>query len=116
MRSRSSRKVIGSKLFSASQNRYQGRTLVSSSFRISLSANFVFPEISIFSTRHWRAASSSSSLMPKKGPAKNIQLTTQREQKNLLGSSTKNLVTRVGISRPGGRSKSRVQSTRLQEP
>src|SRR5262245_66186441 len=53
--------------------------------------------------------------MPKTGRAKNIQPTTRREKKDLLGSSTKNLVTRVGISRPGGRSQSRVQSTRLQE-
>ena len=54
--------------------------------------------------------------MAKTGRAKSTQPATTKDKKNLLRIRTRDVVTRVGISAAGGRSKSRVQPARLQEP
>src|SRR5882672_9601414 len=54
--------------------------------------------------------------MPKTGRAKSIPPATNKDKKSLLNIRARDVVTRVGISATSGRSKSRVQPTRLQEP
>ena len=53
--------------------------------------------------------------MPKTGRVKSTPPATTKDKKSLLNIRAKDVVTRAGISAAGGRSKSRVQSTRLQE-